>query len=68
MRKANPVVIPRNHHVEAILAHTQETLDTARAEEFLQVLRAPYEVGKHTAKYQDSPADGDRDYVTFCGT
>jgi uncharacterized protein YdiU (UPF0061 family) len=68
----NPVVIPRNHHVEAILANTQasyqEKGDLTALHEFLAVLRQPYTRLDNTEKYQDSPADGDENYHTFCGT
>ncbi len=68
MRRHNPVVIPRNHHVERVLAHATETLDVAPVEAFLKVLRSPYALLPETAAYQDSPPDGDAGYVTFCGT
>jgi uncharacterized protein YdiU (UPF0061 family) len=68
----NPVVIPRNHHVEAILASTQasyqEKGDLTALHQFLAVLRQPYTRLDNTEKYQDSPADGDENYHTFCGT
>ena len=68
MAKTNPLVIPRNHHVEAILASSQETGDLSALNKFLQVLRQPYANLAKTKDYQDSPADGDINYHTFCGT
>nr|WP_320048711.1 YdiU family protein [uncultured Desulfuromonas sp.] len=68
MRQSNPVVIPRNHHVEAAIRECEQTGKTTLTETFLQVLRAPYEEQEHTAEFQDPPADGDRFYQTFCGT
>jgi len=68
MSQHSPVVIPRNHHVEAAIARCTETLDPAPAERLLEVLRAPHEALPRTAEYQDPPADGDRNYRTFCGT
>ncbi|PKG83770.1 YdiU family protein [Colwellia sp. 75C3] len=68
----NPVVIPRNHDVEAILATSQasyqEKGDLTALYEFLAVLRQPYTVLDNTKNYQNSPADGDENYHTFCGT
>ena len=68
----NPVVIPRNHDVEAILATSQtshqEKGDLTALHEFLAVLRQPYTVLDNTKNYQKSPADGDENYHTFCGT
>lgn len=68
MRRHNPLVIPRNHHVEAVIARCTETGDAAPAEALLEAFRSPYEALSTTARYQDPPADGDRHYQTFCGT
>jgi protein adenylyltransferase len=68
MARHNPVVIPRNHHVEAVLRACEETGEAAAAEDFLEVLRSPYQELPRTARFQDPPADGDRGYQTFCGT
>ena len=68
MRSVNPVVIPRNHHVELVLGECIETGDMSAAEKILEVLRSPYEEITNTSRYQDAPQDGDRYYQTFCGT
>ena len=68
MSKNNPLVIPRNHHVEAILASTQETGDLLALHQFLSVIQQPYTQLTETADYQDAPRDGDENYHTFCGT
>ncbi|MCG8668128.1 MAG: YdiU family protein [Pseudomonadales bacterium] len=68
MRLKNPVVIPRNHHVEAILENAIQSLSTDAIDEFLEVLRSPYTVLSKTHLYQDEPGDGDRYYQTYCGT
>ena len=68
MRQHNPVVIPRNHHVEEVLQACVETGKATSAETFLQVLRSPYEALAQTSGYQDPPSDGDKGYQTFCGT
>ncbi|CAG0910781.1 unnamed protein product [Cyprideis torosa] len=67
MRRANPRVIPRNHHVEAVLASAVAG-DLAPIRRFLTVLQSPYEQGEDTANWQDAPPDADRGYRTFCGT
>ena len=59
MRQHNPVVIPRNHHVEKVIQACEETGRAESVEKFLQVLRSPYE---------ELPSDGDENYKTFCGT
>ncbi|WOH36132.1 YdiU family protein [Thalassotalea fonticola] len=68
MQVNNPVVIPRNHHVEAILTECETSGDLSRADRFLQVLRSPYKQLPHTSEFQDLPEDGDVNYRTFCGT
>lgn len=68
MEKTNPLVIPRNHHVERILAISQETGDLSALYEFLVVLQQPYDNLAQTQTYQDAPSDGDENYHTFCGT
>lgn len=68
MRQHNPVVIPRNHHVEEVIQECEQTGSARLAEKFLQVLRSPYKELAQTSKYQDPPSDGDKDYQTFCGT
>ena len=68
MRQHNPVVIPRNHHIEKVIQACEQTSKATSAEKFLQVLRSPYEEMAQTSRYQDPPSDGDKDYKTFCGT
>ncbi len=68
MRQHNPVVIPRNHHVEKVIKACEQTGKARSAEMFLEVLRSPYKEIEQTSGYQDPPSDGDRDYKTFCGT
>jgi len=66
MQRNNPLLIARNHHVEAALQACQDG-DTAAVESLLTVLRSPYEQLAQTAQYQDAPED-ESDYQTFCGT
>ena len=68
MRQHNPVVIPRNHHVEEVIQECEQTGSASSAEKFIQVLRSPYKELEQTSSYQDAPIDGDREYRTFCGT
>ena len=68
MRQYNPVVIPRNHHVEKVIQECEQNGSAGSAEKFLQVLRSPYKELAQTSGYQDPPSDGDKDYQTFCGT
>jgi len=68
MQANNPVVIPRNHHVERVLKVCEETGSTEEVEDFLTVLRSPYSELPNTCNYQDVPEDNDKNYRTFCGT
>jgi len=68
MRRHNPLVIPRNHHVEELIQECEQSGNAEPAENFLQVLRSPYEELPQTSQYQDPPRDGDKGYKTFCGT
>jgi uncharacterized protein YdiU (UPF0061 family) len=68
MKRNNPIVIPRNHHVEAALKVCEENGDLNAVEALLTVIRSPYDELATTVNYQDSPADGDKSYQTFCGT
>ena len=68
MRGHNPVVIPRNHHVEAVLNECETTGDATSAERLLEVLRSPYAETPDTKRYQSPPEDDDVNYQTFCGT
>lgn len=68
MEMSNPVVIPRNHHMEEVLAACEEEDNYQPALQFLTVLRSPYKAIAQTTNYQDLPHDGDMYYRTFCGT
>jgi len=68
MRQQNPVVIPRNHHIEKVLQECEQANKSTLAEDFLQVIRSPYKEQAETFEYQDPPKDGDENYQTFCGT
>ncbi|MEW8505372.1 MAG: protein adenylyltransferase SelO [Candidatus Thiodiazotropha sp.] len=68
MQQVNPVVIPRNHHMEQTLSECLRSGDSSAAEKFIEVLRSPYEATSNTLQYQLVPEDADVDYQTFCGT
>jgi len=68
MDEKNPIVIPRNHHVEAVLKACEDSGSTRAVDDFLEVLRSPYTKLPTTHNYQDLPVDGDAGYRTFCGT
>jgi uncharacterized protein YdiU (UPF0061 family) len=67
MRRHNPAVIPRNHHVEAALTAATENADFSVMERLLEALAAPYDHDRDLLMYGE-PGPFDRSYRTFCGT
>jgi uncharacterized protein YdiU (UPF0061 family) len=68
MRAVNPVFIPRNHRIEAVIAAAVNSDDYAPFEELLTVLSKPYEDQPAFAAYADPPLPDQRVLQTFCGT
>ena len=68
MQAANPVYIPRNHRVEAIIKAAVEQQDFSPFEELLTVLLKPFEARPEFARYEDPPQEHERVLATFCGT
>ncbi|EXJ15439.1 protein adenylyltransferase SelO [Imhoffiella purpurea] len=67
MRRANPVVIPRNHRVEdALEAAVEGDLDPF--EQLLAVLTNPWQEGGETHAYTSPPKPHEVVRQTFCGT
>ena len=68
MQRTNPLVIPRNHHMENIIRACIESREADAAEEFVEVLSSPYANTDKTWLFQDAPENADEGYQTFCGT
>ena len=68
MQSANPVFIPRNHRVEAVIRAAVEADDFGPFEELLSVLSQPYIDHPAFSHYMEPPRDDERVYQTFCGT
>jgi uncharacterized protein YdiU (UPF0061 family) len=68
MRAVNPVFIPRNHRVEAVIQAAVNNDDYAPFEELLAVLAKPFEDQPEFAAYADPPQPEQRVLQTFCGT
>ncbi len=66
MRRHNPAVIPRNHHVEAALVAATDG-DVSGVERLLAALAAPYDHDRDAGPF-NSPGPDPRPYRTFCGT
>jgi uncharacterized protein YdiU (UPF0061 family) len=68
MRSVNPLFIPRNHRVEAVIEAAVERQDFAPFDELMIVLAKPYEVQPGLDDYALPPAAHERVLATFCGT
>ncbi|MCL2546052.1 MAG: YdiU family protein [Oscillospiraceae bacterium] len=64
VKKHNPAVIPRNHHVEEALSAAEQG-NFSVMESLLEALRNPYEESK---EYSRRPEPTSCRYQTFCGT
>lgn len=67
MRRANPVVIPRNHRVEEALI-AAESGDLAAVQRLLAAIRSPFIETTDNESYRAGPPQGCGPYRTFCGT
>jgi len=69
MSEHNPVYIPRNHQVEAVLKSATENNDYAPFHLLMKVLEHPYTSHAENTVYQEPPSpDFESYYQTFCGT
>jgi len=68
MRSVNPVYIPRNHRIEAVIRAAEDHGDFAPFEEMLGVVTRPYEEQPGAAKFAQPPEVHERVRQTFCGT
>lgn len=67
MATVNPIVIPRNHRVEAAIDAFVEG-DPSLFMELLQVLSNPFHVQQEFEKYKQAPNDETPPFVSYCGT
>lgn len=67
MRRANPMVIPRNQRVEEALSAAAGG-DFAVMHRLLAALRSPFDETPENGPYRDAPPPGTQAYRTFCGT
>ena len=68
MKKANPLLIPRNHIVEKILSDVEEKKNLDGLNEFLEVIKDPYKTFPMIEKFQSTSDKKKETYVTYCGT
>jgi serine/tyrosine/threonine adenylyltransferase len=67
MQAVNPVYIPRNHRIEAVIQAANQG-DFAPFEELSTVLSQPFTARPEFARYEDPPLEHERVRATFCGT
>ncbi|MFM7594552.1 MAG: protein adenylyltransferase SelO [Flavobacteriales bacterium] len=70
MRTVNPVVIPRNHQVESILADSeQHTAESTLFKEAMDAWTNPYTFHEALISWMTPPsAEENKEHQTFCGT
>lgn len=68
MRNANPLYIPRNHLVEAVIQAAVERQDFAPFEQLLATVLHPYDERPGLERYAQPATPEERVLHTFCGT
>ncbi len=68
MKRANPLFIPRNHQVEAVIDAAIERQDFRPFENLLEVVIKPYEEQPGMERYALPARPEERVTATFCGT
>ena len=68
MGRHNPVLIPRNHQIEAVISAALTQQDRQPFDDLLAALQQPWQELPITARYQQPPTAAERVEATFCGT
>ncbi|WP_420134496.1 protein adenylyltransferase SelO [Rhodopseudomonas sp.] len=68
MRALNPIYIPRNHQIEAVIRAAVDRDDFGPFEELLTVLANPFRELPEFARYAVPPQPHEEVLQTFCGT
>jgi len=68
MRSVNPLFIPRNHRIEAVIDAAVNADNFEPFEQLLTVLSHPYDDQPEFAEYANPPQPDQRVLQTFCGT
>jgi uncharacterized protein YdiU (UPF0061 family) len=68
MHAVNPVFIPRNHRIEAVISAAVQNDDFGPFEDLIAVLARPFEDQPAHAAYAEPPQPDERVLQTFCGT
>lgn len=68
MQASNPVIIPRNHQVEAVIDAAVQDGDFAPFQALLQAVTTPYDSAHDDGVFAKPPTPDERVTQTFCGT
>ena len=68
MREVNPIIVARNHRVEAAIEDAVERSDFETFHTLADVLAEPYEFPDEHPELLEPPAPDERVEATFCGT
>jgi uncharacterized protein YdiU (UPF0061 family) len=68
MTQANPVIVPRNHQIEAVIAAAVDDGDEAPFHRLCEALARPFDPELDESTYARAPAAHERVQRTFCGT
>ncbi len=68
MRRANPVIIPRNHRIEEAIAAATVDGDFSFFHSLVNALANPFDVHPEIAPFTEAPAEHEEVRQTFCGT
>ena len=67
MQTANPVFIPRNHRIEAVIEAARDK-NFAPFHQLHAVLQRPFEEQEENSTFEDPPLAHEVVQATFCGT
>ena len=67
MKNANPLIIPRNYHVEEALKFAIEKNDITKLSKLINVIKKN-NCEKTTLSVYQSPGQSKEKYITYCGT
>ncbi len=68
MQAVNPVYIPRNHQIEAVIRAAEDHGDFTPFYQLYEVLQKPFELQAGKAQYMQPPKPEEVVRQTFCGT
>jgi serine/tyrosine/threonine adenylyltransferase len=68
MQKVNPVVIPRNHQIEKVIAAAHENQDFKPFQKLLEVVSSPFDLKQEDHTFKKPPRSEERVRETYCGT